>query len=81
MGRYSKVRAFIFVVLCGFIPYGWGVLIDGESADRSAGWWVVFLSGLLVIAVGGIVVESLYRKRLLGHLEDEVSAMEKAAGV
>lgn len=63
MGTYGKARTFIVVVLCGFIPFAWGALLEGDSADRSAGWWVTFLSGLLVIAVGGIVVESLYRRR------------------
>jgi hypothetical protein len=63
MSTYDRVRTFIVVALCGFIPFAWGVLLDGESADRSAGWWVIFLSGLLVIAVGSIVVESLYRNR------------------
>jgi hypothetical protein len=63
MSTYEKVRTFIVVALCGFIPFAWGVLFDGESADRSAGWWVIFLSGVLVIAVGSVVVESLYRNR------------------
>lgn len=63
MSTFDKVRLFIVVVLCGFIPFAWGVVADGESADRSVGWWVIYLSGVLVIAIGSIVVESLYRNR------------------
>jgi membrane-anchored protein YejM (alkaline phosphatase superfamily) len=76
MSTHDKVRTFIVVALCGFIPFAWGVVIDGESADRSEDWWVIFLSGLLVIAVGSIVVESLYRKRQARSTEGESTSRD-----
>lgn len=59
----KKLRLFVVVSLCGFAPMLWTWAADGRRPDDSAARWAVFLGGVLLIAVGALVVESLVERR------------------
>ena len=54
------IRSFLIVILCGILSTS---LIDRDLADGGPVWWVVFLAGLVVIAVGSALVEIRLRRR------------------
>ena len=58
-----RLRILVFACLCGVLPMAWNWLLDGHAPDYSAARWAVFLGGVLVIAGGALVVDSVVQRR------------------
>lgn len=56
----SWPRSLVVVLLTGFFSVFAGAAWDHEWPQHSAQWWLVFIAGLLVIAVITTVAESVY---------------------
>ena len=59
----KKLRLFVVVSLCGFAPMLWGWAVDGEPPDYSATGWAVLVGGIVLIAGGSLVIESIVERR------------------
>ena len=53
-------RSTLTVLVVGFFTVFVNAALDGELPRHSAQWWLVFVTGLLVITVISTVFESVY---------------------
>ncbi len=61
--RVSKRRTFITVFVSGFFCMFAFAALDGEWPDYSAAKWLIFVGGLVVLALVFIAVEALFLAR------------------
>jgi hypothetical protein len=59
----SWARSLLVVLLCGFGGVVFDAVWDGDWPHHSAQWWLIFISGVLVITVLATVAESVYLAR------------------
>jgi hypothetical protein len=59
----SKKRTFAVVFICGFFSLFSFAALDGNWPNFSVASFLVFVGGLVVIALGFIWLESMYESR------------------
>jgi uncharacterized membrane protein len=55
----SKMRTVSTFLLCGFGTLVLNAVVEGEWPDYRARFWLVFITGLVVMAVVWIMIESV----------------------
>jgi hypothetical protein len=59
----SKTRTIIVIAVCGFFPLFWNAALDRDWPDWRLQHWLVYVGGLVVIALVALVVDSIVAAR------------------
>jgi hypothetical protein len=59
-------RTTFVVAVCGFVPFLWNAAFDDWPSVRR---WVIFIAGLVVIAVGSSAIETFVARKRAGVSE------------